>query len=237
MSSYKVFIYGLFDPRNPSELRYIGKTNRSLSTRLIEHISQSKSSRGYSTNWVKSLLSVNILPEIKLLEESNENDWEEREKFHIAFYKNNGHRLTNSEEGGLSHKVFRSGKNGEKRLKNTSKEVVQTNLDGDILNTFVSCSAAQEELGFSRHVIAACCRGKQTKAYGYRWYFKDEPERKRLKRKHTKEVTVIFNETGEMKEFNSITECVKFLKLSRSYIDNLIKGDRVNSMYKLTFKT
>lgn len=95
----KVYIYGLYDPRN-KELRYVGKAT-DLHKRLIGHISLAK---GDVTNpkskWINELLSEGLNPEIRVLEETDENNWPDVEKKWIADCLAEGISLSNILEGG-----------------------------------------------------------------------------------------------------------------------------------------
>ena len=94
-------LYKLSDPRYPDDIRYIGQTSKSLKNRLSIHISpKSLISKTHKNNWIKSLLDINILPSITLLEEVSIEEWNTKEIFWIKFYRDLGYRLTNSTDGG-----------------------------------------------------------------------------------------------------------------------------------------
>ena len=126
-------IYGLTDPRN-GELRYIGETIRSLQNRLVGHLADSRRKNNYCANWIKVLIRRNLRPEIFLLDEVNENDWQFWEQWHIAYWKSLGARLVNQTIGGdigpirtgsinsLSHKI-KSGKAKRKTTEEQDKEI------------------------------------------------------------------------------------------------------------------
>lgn len=54
--------------------------------------------------------------------------------------------------------------------------VVQMNLMGDKIQTWVSMSEVQRNLGISNSKIAACCKGKRNKAGGYKWRYANETD-------------------------------------------------------------
>jgi hypothetical protein len=96
-----VYIYGLYDPRN-GNLRYIGKTI-SLKKRFYGHIKDK--AENYKNHWIKSLKSLGMVPEMRVLEtieNSNDEDWQERERIWISDSFNLGHPLTNLDSGGNS---------------------------------------------------------------------------------------------------------------------------------------
>lgn len=93
------FIYALIDPRD-NQIRYIGKTNN-IKTRLKEHCTFcSLQSQTHKNNWVKLLLKENLKPEIEIVDEVNESEWQFWEKHYISLYKSWGFKLTNSNDGG-----------------------------------------------------------------------------------------------------------------------------------------
>lgn len=89
-------IYHLSDPIT-NEIRYVGYTNQSLIRRLQLHISHSNKNKTYVQKWIRSL---DLLPIITLIEDCTENDWQEREKYWIKFYREQGVRLCNLTNGG-----------------------------------------------------------------------------------------------------------------------------------------
>ena len=93
----KVKIYILKHP-DTLEVRYVGKTVRSLSRRLGNHIDNAKRSRHnkHLSNWILSILSNGKRPIIELIEEVDNSVWQEREKYWITQYPN----LINLTEGG-----------------------------------------------------------------------------------------------------------------------------------------
>lgn len=93
----KVKIYVLKHP-DTLEVRYVGKTVRSLSRRIGNHIANAKGNKHnkHLSNWILSILKENKRPIIELIEECENSVWEDREKFWISQYTN----LINLTEGG-----------------------------------------------------------------------------------------------------------------------------------------
>jgi len=100
-----VTIYALCCPLT-SEARYVGKTIN-LYTRVRAHLYEKSPS--YKKNWITSLKNRGLKPSVKILEvieNSNDEDWQERERWWIHNLKQDGCRLTNKEEGGLNGKII-----------------------------------------------------------------------------------------------------------------------------------
>lgn len=93
----KVLIYTLTDP-NSLQVRYVGKTTRSLNRRWHEHL-RSKN-KSHTVSWIKSLLNKDQRPIIELLDESSQEMWQIDEKYWISQFKSWGFNLTNDKEGG-----------------------------------------------------------------------------------------------------------------------------------------
>lgn len=91
-----IYIYGLCDPRT-QELRYVGVTN-DLERRISQHLRDRSISR--KANWIRSLLKENYKPEMFVIEEVEESNWQEREQHWIGFYRGAGSDLTNLTIGG-----------------------------------------------------------------------------------------------------------------------------------------
>lgn len=93
----KVKIYTLKHP-DTLEVRYVGKTVRSLSRRLGNHIDNAKRSKHnkHLSNWILSILAIGKRPIIELIEEVDNSIWQEREKYWISQYSN----LVNLTAGG-----------------------------------------------------------------------------------------------------------------------------------------
>lgn len=97
----QVYIYALLDPRD-NKIRYIGKTIQVLSTRLSNHISTAKRGKcvDHKINWIRHLVSLDLVPSIILLNTCSGDEWEEYERAWIAIGKTLGWALTNTTAGG-----------------------------------------------------------------------------------------------------------------------------------------
>lgn len=96
----KAFIYVLHDPRDPTTPRYVGKTVKTLSARLVNHISEARRAEkvSHKIHWIQQLLKACVYPTITILEVVHGDDWQSRERFWIKELA--GH-LTNGSDGGI----------------------------------------------------------------------------------------------------------------------------------------
>jgi len=103
----EIKIYTLNDPIT-NEVRYVGKTKKSLTKRLYEHSTKRNlTSNTYKNNWIKKLINLGLRPIIKTIEIVNEDNWIEREMFWIKYYKELGTNLTNATDGGEGTTTFK----------------------------------------------------------------------------------------------------------------------------------
>lgn len=84
-----VKIYVLKHP-DTLEVRYVGKTVRSLSRRLDNHIANARGNKHnkHLSNWILKIITEGKKPIIELLEECEHSVWQEREKYWISQFDN-----------------------------------------------------------------------------------------------------------------------------------------------------
>lgn len=117
----KIYIYTLSDPET-NEIRYVGKSGNP-NKRFKTHLYNSKRIKGYIHNWIKSLLKKNQLPILSIIEECNENNWEEREIYWIKKLREDGFDLVNIADGGNQPVAKKSQKKYSKNKSNKSYRV------------------------------------------------------------------------------------------------------------------
>jgi predicted GIY-YIG superfamily endonuclease len=94
----KWYIYGLSDPRE-DRIRYIGATTNPQ-RRLAEHRRGFRQG-SYLKKWVKRIQSEGVEPEMTILEETDWNHWEEREKARISWARQVYGTMLNRQDGGV----------------------------------------------------------------------------------------------------------------------------------------
>ncbi len=92
----KVYIYSLKDPRN-NEIRYVGKTVN-MENRYHAHTNIGGNKK--NDLWISELKALGFLPIMDILEVSDEENWDEAEKYWIAYGRDNGWKLNNIADGG-----------------------------------------------------------------------------------------------------------------------------------------
>jgi hypothetical protein len=93
-------VYGLADPRT-GQVRYVGKTVKSLETRVREHLQDSRYQHNHRSHWLRKLSLLELAPTSFILEVVPPTiRWQEREQWWIAFYRAIGLPLVNGTDGG-----------------------------------------------------------------------------------------------------------------------------------------
>lgn len=103
----KTFIYGLYDPVS-SELRYIGKAD-DPTDRLKQHIGEAREGvKSHKSNWIRKLLSEDLAPFLRILEEVKVKNWQKKETKWIKKSRKAGYNLTNMTDGGEGTRLMGS---------------------------------------------------------------------------------------------------------------------------------
>lgn len=102
-----VFIYSLSDPRT-NEIRYVGKAI-DLRRRYYAHCTDHDKLSSHRRNWLKQLRSLGLRPIIdtlQVIENSNDSDWQDHERWWISYLRFIGCPLTNLDSGGMRGKCM-----------------------------------------------------------------------------------------------------------------------------------
>lgn len=198
-----VYIYGLVDPRT-NQIRYVGKSVDPDKRLSQGHLLPSNlKQKLYKNHWLKELLSLNLSPEIAILESCNEANWEEREKYWIKFYREIiGDKLTNATEGGIGssgHKQPHLNQQKSERTKNlwTGRKHREESKE-KMRNAKIGSSASQET------------REKMSKAHkGHERYAK---------------VYIVTFPDGHTEEVRNLTKFCREHNLSRQVMDDIVHG-------------
>lgn len=74
---------------------------------------------------------------------------------------------------GKNNKMYGRQMTAEQKMK-TSKQVMQFDKDGNLINEFISIHEANSITNVCRDSISKCCKGKFKQAGGYIWKFKED---------------------------------------------------------------
>jgi len=99
MKNYS-YIYGLLCPYD-NIIKYVGQSTQYPKTRLAQHRNDNRYNTQKS-NWIKKIIKLGLKYELKLiiLENCQVDLLNEKEKYWILYYKNNGYELKNCTDGG-----------------------------------------------------------------------------------------------------------------------------------------
>jgi hypothetical protein len=168
----QTFIYTLEDP-DTNEIRYIGKTVKSLKDRLTGHIYSCQKEKNHRTNWIKSIIKKGKKPIIKMIDSCPWDESQELESYWISKFKNEGFNLVNLTNGGEGHLGAKLSK--ERRDKLTlavSKKIYQYDLQGVFIKEYNNAVDASKELGLKySSKINAAARGDRKKAASFLWSY------------------------------------------------------------------
>lgn len=156
-----ITIYGL--RALGGEIRYVGKTSRSLKARLNEHIRHAKRPKGKDNHrfkWIRSLLQSGERPEIVQLETVAVGEWETAEQRWIDRLKRAGADLVNSDKTGTGKIEGDWGVKGADhyRAKLTEQDVVT--LCGQYATGQYTQKALAEMYGISPSNVGLLVRGE-----------------------------------------------------------------------------
>lgn len=165
----KCYIYILRDPIT-KKIRYVGKTNN-IKQRYKNHINKNRDKKTHKRNWINKLREKGKKPIIEIIDEANNTNWKEKEKYWIRYYLDKNCKLVNETNGGdgLSFGNKTSYKKG-----NGMKKVVVMDNDGCIIDVYPSIKDASLFYGLSEGSVSNVLSKKWKKCKGLIWILYDE---------------------------------------------------------------
>ena len=152
----KIYIYAL---RDDTGIRYVGQ-GANPKKRLRDHLRSKATNK--KTNWIKKLLKEGKSPELHILEESDEQNFEQCERDWIAFGIANGWKLTNSTDGGIGTRGLKH--NAETRKKMGDAKIGNTWNKGRVGNYSTPESRLKTSMTLTGRTLSAEHREKIRKA-------------------------------------------------------------------------
>lgn len=98
------FIYALVDPRD-GVIKYVGKSY-DPQERLKGHFKNCKRTVTLKNRWIAKLKSLDLKPNITILEEVLVSEWEDKERYWIKELQDQGYPLKNGDRGGKGRSRF-----------------------------------------------------------------------------------------------------------------------------------
>lgn len=123
-SANTTFIYLLLENETPM---YVGKSNNPLK-RIGYHLKESKNNKTLKEQWIYSLLQRKQVPELFILDEVKECDWQFFEQYWISVFKTWGFNLLNGTIGGEGSDGFRGRKHSKETLQKCSLAGIRGNI-------------------------------------------------------------------------------------------------------------
>lgn len=104
-----------------------------------------------------------------------------------------------------------------------SKKVHQYNLEGELINTYPSCSEAERSTGIQGSSISLCARGEVMSAGKFVWSYKKTTitYTNNSSKAKAKPVTMYNKEGVRIKKFNSLADAARYIAEDGDSIDSL----------------
>lgn len=171
--------YVLSASSDEQNIRYVGVTTRSIIERFYGHkyCAKHKNKRGLPVHkWMFSHYSKGETIIVKQIDKCDSNEWEDREKYWIKYYKDKGFNLLNVSEGGngVVTKEMRSESSINRSIQGHKKAIIALNMDGTFYKEFDSAIEATKELNIkSKSSINNVLKGRSKSSAGYMWVYKE----------------------------------------------------------------
>lgn len=245
-----MLIYGLESTKN-NTIEYIGYTQKPLSKRLYEHISESKRKKTYKDKWIQNNISnfynINI---VELDSADNILELKQKEIHYIKLFKSFGAKLKNGTSGGdgvFGYKQTQEQKDLNSRLK--SKLVYYFNYKtGELLGSYFGIRKMCEEFKFSNNQVSEILNRKAFTHKGFWFSYNNifNPPLKEKKSSWNKGIStknlqkfrtkaISLEKDNIIYNYNSITEASIDLNLNRICIIRALKNNKIYKNYNIKY--
>ena len=176
--------YTLSASNEPDNVRYVGVTTKTVTQRFYGHKYCAKYSekRGLPVHkWMFSHYEKQEEIIVKQIDSCSEEQWEDRERYWIQYYKDQGFELLNISKGGngVITKEMRSLDSIQRSIKGHEKAIIALNLDGSFYKEYSSATQASEELNIGKSAINNVLSGRSKSSKGFSWVYKSEYDPKK----------------------------------------------------------
>lgn len=222
----KIWIYALLDPRN-NEIRYIGKS-KDPQKRFKQHIYTSSKENTRKGNWIKSLIKKDLKPILKILKETDEDEFNFWEEFYIKKTIDEGSKLTNYDEKGIGTSGGMKKRTVDKIKKKLSKKVYQYSLDGALIKEHASLREAERDTNINHGNISKCCKNVYPHVGGFIFSLEKKDSLPAIKNNKAEKKKVIeVDYKGDiLEEYASIAEAARKTGIDASNISRVCSGKK-----------
>lgn len=171
--------YTLSASSEPDNIRYVGVTTKTVVQRFYRHkyCAKHPEKRGLPVHkWMYSHYEKLEEIIVKQIDSCSEEQWEDRERYWIQYYKDQGFELLNISEGGsgVITKEMRSLDSISRSAKGHEKAIIALNLDGSFYKEYCSTTQASNELKIGKSAINNVLSGRSKSSKGFLWVYKSE---------------------------------------------------------------
>lgn len=210
MAEEKTYLfYTLSASDDPDNIRYVGTTCKTIEQRFRGHkyCAIHKERRGLPVHkWMFSKYEKGLTIVHSQIDSCSESEWENRERYWIKYYKDQGYDLLNLDIGGkgIITAEKRSKSSIERSIEGKRKPVVALNMDGTFYDEFPSIRDAYRECNLNNmQCIFNVLHGMTKSAGGFIWVFKSDYDPNKqydYKTEYTSKPVYKFNEKYELIE-------------------------------------
>ena len=129
----------------------------------------------------------------------------------------------------ISHRVGGTGcpkcyREGLKIKHPNDTPIYQYNIDGTFIKEWRSAAEAGRVLKINPHNISTCAKHDRKRAGGYRWEYKKTESLELIIEKRTKTILQMDDDGNIIREFDSLKEASKTLKVDATTISHVLHG-------------
>lgn len=180
------YFYVLFAADNPERIRYVGVTSKTIPIRFSQHkynaLHEDHRSMPVS-KWMYSVYKKGGEVKYQEIDSCPESEWEDREKYWVAYYRERFPDLLNLQSGGAGvvTKNMRNASGRQRSIDAHKKPIAAYDLEGNELFRFNSLKEAADHFNVKSTTIHNAVdgfkkNGQPRKAIGYVWKYLEKEE-------------------------------------------------------------